>query len=124
MKPSYYALVFTVTFLYLGWYISLSYIPDHSSIVLSVFFAFISIIHAFLPGVLSGLIVFNAFQKRENEVKINISLLLLCSLLFAFANLNIFGMQHPENLFFSLFIGFLGIKLVERNIEKFHAKEI
>jgi hypothetical protein len=35
-----------------------------------------------------------------------------------------FGMQHPENLFLAILLGFLSIKLVERNIEKFHAKEI
>ena len=67
--------------------------------------------------------MFPTFRDRTENTKVNMSVLLLFSLLFAFANLAMFGMQHPENFFLTLFLGFLGIKLIERNIEKFYAKE-
>ena len=35
-----------------------------------------------------------------------------------------FGMEKPDVLFFTLALGFISIKLVERNIEKLNAKEI
>ena len=123
MKPSYFILIFGVIALYLGWFLNLAKFPTYVSNEVSSLLITVDLILSILPGIFCSLIIFPIFRNRSKNTKVNITVLLLFSLLFAFGNLSMFGMQYLENFFLTLFLGFLGIKLIERNIERFYAKE-
>ena len=110
--------------MYFGWNLSLSNLSVNLPTGLYVLFITASIIQCFLPGLFFALIVFPIFRKKTNSEKVHISLLLLFCFLFILGSLYMFGMEKPDVLFFTLALGFISIKLVERNIEKLHAKEI
>ena len=124
MKPSYYILTFITVLLYFLWYLNYSNLPEHPSKFIWVILTTFSILQAFLPGAFCALIVFLIFPKQTKTEKVYISFMLLFLFLFLLGSLNILGMQHPEVFFFTLICGFIGIKSVENNIEKFHTKEI
>ena len=124
MKLSYYVLIITSVLLYVGWYIAQPVLPMYVSSFVSTSALIASLLLAFLPGLLSALIVFPSFHKRTSNTKINISVIFLLALLMAFGNRSLFGFQHLEQLLLTLFLGFLSIKWVDRNIGGYYAKEI
>lgn len=96
----------------------------HSSGGVTIVLITLSIVQAFLPGIFCALIIFPILRKTTKAEKMYISVLLLFCFLFVLGSHNILGMQHPDVFLFTLSLGFLGIKLVEKNIENLHASQI
>ena len=123
MKISYFILLSLITIIYCGWHLAYSLLPNNLNNFAYIALMTMNFIVAFLPGLFCALIIFAIFIKRTSTFNINISVLFLIALIFIFASLNLFWLKNLEQFFLTLFLGFLSIKWVERNIEKYHAKE-
>ena len=77
----------------------------------------------FIPGLVVSLLVFT-LSKPTTNTKINISVVLLIALVFVLSGFFFPQHQTIEGSFLMVFLGFLSIKWVERNIGKFNSEAI